>query len=214
MTLVEGEHVNALDLAPSATLSVVMRGMGAPVTPPGGELRAEQEWSNTALPGYATRLATVRANLAAGVNSLHQSGQDRTGAAGEAFFVTDAAGNLAINPDLLADNRKVVAGDGTAGDGSVARAISDLGGSTSSILTGYRALVAQVGADRSDNQRESDQAQASRQLIASMQASESGVNLDEELAQMVTIQHAYAASARLLSTYNDMLGTLIERTGT
>jgi flagellar hook-associated protein FlgK len=40
-----------------------------------------------------------------------------------------------------------------------------------------------------------------------------GINLDEELAQMTSLQHVYAASARLLSVYDDMLGTLIERTG-
>ena len=39
-----------------------------------------------------------------------------------------------------------------------------------------------------------------------------GVNLDEELAQMVSLQHAYAASARLLSTYDQMLSTLIQGT--
>jgi flagellar hook-associated protein 1 FlgK len=46
-----------------------------------------------------------------------------------------------------------------------------------------------------------------------MQYSESGVNLDEELSRMVSLQHSYSASARLLNTYDEMLGTLIERTG-
>ena len=39
------------------------------------------------------------------------------------------------------------------------------------------------------------------------------MNLDEELAQMVSLQHAYAASARLLTTYDQMLTTLIQGTG-
>jgi flagellar hook-associated protein 1 FlgK len=55
--------------------------------------------------------------------------------------------------------------------------------------------------------------QASLTQLETMQSSESGVNLDEELATMVAQQHIYAASARLLSTYDQMLDTLIQRTG-
>jgi flagellar hook-associated protein 1 FlgK len=55
--------------------------------------------------------------------------------------------------------------------------------------------------------------QASLEQLQAMQYSESGVNLDEELARMVSLQHSYSASARLLNTYDEMLGTLIERTG-
>jgi flagellar hook-associated protein 1 FlgK len=73
--------------------------------------------------------------------------------------------------------------------------------------------VSEIGAQVSDSGRLSDQARASREQIAGMQASEAGVNLDEELAEMVAVQHAYSASARLLSVYDEMLGTLIQRTG-
>ena len=71
-----------------------------------------------------------------------------------------------------------------------------------------------MGSQSADGKALSDQAKASLQQIQGMQASESGVNLDEELAHMVTIQHAYSASARLLSTFDQMLQTLIEHTGT
>ena len=61
--------------------------------------------------------------------------------------------------------------------------------------------------------RRQDAVEASLQQVQDMQASESGVNIDEELANMVAQQHVYAASARLLSTYDQMLETLITRTG-
>jgi flagellar hook-associated protein 1 FlgK len=107
----------------------------------------------------------------------------------------------------------VVAGDGSAGDGAIARAIAGLGTAAGSILPEYRALVAEIGADVQESRRRTQEAQASLQQVAEMQASESGVSLDEELAEMAALQHAYAASARLLASYDEMLTTLIERVG-
>jgi flagellar hook-associated protein 1 FlgK len=213
VTLIQGEHATALDLAPGSTLEITVRGSGETVTIPAGELRALQEGSNTLLPGYRTRLDAVREDLAAAVNTLHQSGSDLNGAAGLPFFVAVAGGHLTVNATLLSDGRRVVAGDGTAGDGRVALAISDLGRAAGPPLPAYRALVAEVGAAAQEGRRLSEQTSASLQQVRVMQAAESGVNLDEELAQMAALQHAYSASARLLATYDEMLVTLIERTG-
>ena len=39
--------------------------------------------------------------------------------------------------------------------------------------------------------------------------SESGVNIDEELSNMVVFQNAYQASARIVQTANEMFDTLL-----
>jgi flagellar hook-associated protein 1 FlgK len=213
VTLVQGEHVQPLELAPGGTLAVVVQGSGQAVTVPGGELRAQQDWTNNLLPGYQSRMNTVRDSIAAAVNSLHQSGKDATGAPGLPFFVADSGGNLRVNDVLLADAHRVVAGDGTAGSGSVALQIANLGSAGATLLMPYRTLVADIGTETEGTRRLRDQTDASLQQIQALQGSESGVNLDEELANMTELQHAYAASARLLSAYDQMLTTLIERTG-
>ena len=41
----------------------------------------------------------------------------------------------------------------------------------------------------------------------------SGVNIDEELANMIRYQHGYNASARFITVVNSMLDTLINRLG-
>ena len=78
---------------------------------------------------------------------------------------------------------------------------------------GTSVACAPIGAGSADSQRILQQTQASLQQVQTVQASESGVNLGEELAQMATLQHSYAASARLLSAFDEMLTTLIQRTG-
>jgi len=41
----------------------------------------------------------------------------------------------------------------------------------------------------------------------------SGVNIDEELSNMIRFQHGYNAAARFITTVNSMLDTLINRMG-
>lgn len=205
--LVQGNHVTPLSLASDGSLEFVTPD-GQPVTVPGGEIRALQQWVSTALPGMRARVEAVRDNLAAAVNALHQSGLDLDGAPGEPFFLTDAGGDLIVNP-VLEDPRRIVAGDGNAGDGTVAVAIAAL--RADSAVAEYHFLVGEIGKSASDSRRFLAQTDASLTQVELMQASESGVNLDEELAEMVATQQVYAASARLLAVYDEMLGTIIER---
>ena len=52
-----------------------------------------------------------------------------------------------------------------------------------------------------------------RDPYSSAQTSQSGVDLDEETANLVVYQHAYQGAARVLSAVDEMLDTLINRTG-
>jgi flagellar hook-associated protein 1 FlgK len=41
----------------------------------------------------------------------------------------------------------------------------------------------------------------------------SGVNIDEEMTNMLAFQHGYQAAGRLVTAIDEMLDTLINRTG-
>ena len=59
-----------------------------------------------------------------------------------------------------------------------------------------------------------DDVQTSVLTAAQQTAAEVGsVSLDEEMANMIAAQRAYEANARVLTTIDSLLGTLIERTG-
>ena len=49
--------------------------------------------------------------------------------------------------------------------------------------------------------------------IDGQRQSVSGVSVDEEMTNLVQFQHGYDAAARLLTTINSMLDTLINHTG-
>ncbi|MDR1902243.1 MAG: flagellar hook-associated protein FlgK [Treponema sp.] len=49
--------------------------------------------------------------------------------------------------------------------------------------------------------------------LKDMRESISGVNMDEELSNMIKYQHGYAAAARFITTVNTMLDTIINRMG-
>lgn len=48
--------------------------------------------------------------------------------------------------------------------------------------------------------------------LATALSNETGVNMDEEMALLLELEHSYEASARLLSVIDEMIGTLLEAT--
>ena len=77
----------------------------------------------------------------------------------------------------------------------------------------YTALVGGVAATSRLAQQQQATQDAVTSSVDTLRQSASGVNLDEEITNMLTLQHSYQASSRVLSTMNDLLDTLINHTG-
>ncbi len=187
---------------------------GTAVTLTGGQAKAQSEALTTTLPAYQAALDGVASALASTVNSVHETGYDLSGAAGGAFFSGTTAATIGV---AITDPSKVAAsGTASAGgnlDSGVATQIANLGASTTGADAAYRTLVAKVG---SDSQQATQQSTVQHSLTAnadSMQASASGVSIDEEVTNLLTFQRAYQAASRVLTTIDDALDTLINRTG-
>ncbi len=118
-------------------------------------------------------------------------------------------------------------GDTAVGSGDVSGAVALEGVETAKIavaaagglnaqstsLSGYSSLVYQDIASRSSDAESNYSTQSDRLTTAqSLQSSVEGVNLDEELANMVVYQQAYNASARLVTTLTDLYDTLLSAT--
>jgi len=98
-------------------------------------------------------------------------------------------------------------------DGDIARQMARLADSATGADSAYRSMVGSLAVEaRSAEQSTRVQADITDAAM-NEDASVSSVSLDEEMSNLVTAQRAYEASARVLTAVDDMLGTLIERTG-
>jgi flagellar hook-associated protein 1 len=163
--------------------------------------------------GFLGTLDTFASNLASAVNAAYGGTFLQVGAppAG-ATAPTGAAAGLAVAPSIVADPTSVTSGTGGPGSNDLALAVSQLRGNTS-IDGAYKAFVAQVGAKAADANRQQTNAQALTDAVNDRRQSVTGVSMDEEMTNLVKFQRAYQASARAMSTMDDMLDVLINRTG-
>jgi flagellar hook-associated protein 1 FlgK len=78
----------------------------------------------------------------------------------------------------------------------------------------YRGMIATLGVQSQEAARETVNQQSLVRNVQQARDSAAGVSLDEEATNMVKFQRAYEAAARLVTTLDEMLDTLINRTGT
>nr|WP_314445716.1 flagellar basal body rod C-terminal domain-containing protein [uncultured Sphingomonas sp.] len=94
------------------------------------------------------------------------------------------------------------------------RAPVDLGRGRVSGMESYASFVlGQAGLDAAGAKDRLADMEARRSDAINRRDSYSGVNIDEELASLVTLQNSYSAAARVMSTASDMYETLIGMVG-
>nr|WP_221240438.1 flagellar basal body rod C-terminal domain-containing protein [Sphingobium boeckii] len=86
----------------------------------------------------------------------------------------------------------------------------DLGKDGDSTLDSFASLLlGKAGAESAQARSAYDDAAARREDATIRRDNFAGVNIDEELAQMVVLQNSYSASARVITTASDMYDTLL-----
>lgn len=219
--LIQGSEWYAVEAATRADGYIELRWAedGAQVAVQGGEVLGLTQVRDTNIPSYLAQLDALATNLVAAVNAVHQTGYGMDGSTGVNFFTPGAsAADIAVSDEVLADAHVIAAAStsGVPGDGSLALVMAQLrdqslvGGQT--LNEAYRALMTDVAAATRKASDTLAAKQLSLQQVTQSQQSLYGVSLDEEMSNMIIYQHAYAAAARLMTTLNDMLDTLINRT--
>ena len=128
---------------------------------------------------------------------------------------------ITTNQDNLCTGHVNGAGEANQGDATAAKAIADLrstkvdvttvrsGTVSQSVVKYYDSLVATVGADTAKVKFSYEYKKTLAGDLDDRQQSISGVNLDEEMASLIKYQHAYTAAAKLITTADQMLQTLL-----
>ncbi|KHF35032.1 flagellar hook-associated protein FlgK [Paenibacillus sp. P1XP2] len=170
-----------------------------------------------------------------GFNGLHQLGYTMDGTAnpGKPFFVSDSsAGTIRLNPEIAANPSLIatslrVDGTGTgkhvvSGNNSLAILLAGMkdnvlkptqGGQEGTIGSLFNSMVGQLGVEAQDVMRQVDNSTTLVEQVDNFRQSVSGVSLDEEMSNMIMFQHAYGASARFMTTFDQLLDKLINSTG-
>lgn len=110
---------------------------------------------------------------------------------------------------------------GPVGNGSILQAMADALGASEAVASGglngsftsfelvsHAASV--LGAARVSQTNSLNTAQAQFTALAETEQAQSGVNLDEQMQQLLLIEQAYAANARIIQAADEMLQRLIE----
>jgi flagellar hook-associated protein 1 FlgK len=159
------------------------------------------------------QLATA---LAAQVNAVHEGAATADGRTGLDFFAVAAGGpaalGLSVVPGSPADIAAAAPGAGAL-DGSVADRISQLGQAAGSPDALWSAAIGAVGTASQAAQQQDTLAQATLTGATTAQQSISSVDSDQENLDLVTEQSAYQAAARVLTSVDQVLDTLINHTG-
>ena len=163
----------------------------------------------------AKQIDAIALTLAETVNLLHGQAVDLDGNPAGDFFSFDPSQPASSLQVRLSDPRDVGAAAAANGplDGSIADALGQLRSSTDGPNAQWNATVVQLGVRTASAGESAKVAEIARASAESLQLSNSSVDTDEETVNMLAYQRAYQGAARVLTAIDEMLDTLINRTG-
>jgi flagellar hook-associated protein 1 FlgK len=176
-----------------------------------GTMGSMSDTMTSIIPGLSAKLDAVAANLASSVNAQHALGYGLDGINGRPFFTGTTADTITV---AITDPAQVAV-SATAGtfDGSNADLLADIGTSATGPDKDYQRMIADLGvASQTAGRRADIQSNVTLQVDAARE-SEAGVNLDEEMTNLLTYQRSYEAASRVMTTIDSMIDQLINRTG-
>jgi flagellar hook-associated protein 1 len=227
--LVSGRNASVLSVA--SGIDPDGSGDGSPITfqvqPPagpavgvaigGGEVAASAELIDVTLPDYAAGLNALVKSLADDFNAAHAGGFDLDGNPGGTFFTYDPADPARTLTVAITSAREIAmsavptVAPATGGNTDTGNAVVLADSIT--IQDGYQRLVNSFGSSVASVRRLADNQAAMTSQVDAAREQLTGVSIDEETINMVTAQRSYEAAARVMTTIDQILDTLINRTG-
>ena len=183
----------------------------------GGEFGGLFQVRDGMIPDIVNRLDQLAYTFATEVNTQHSAGTGLDGVTGRDFFVQPAAvagsaSSLAMN---ISDTSEIAAGTSSApGDNTNSLSIlqlqqkQTLGSDT--FVSYYGKIASVVGVETARNTQAQQGYEDTLTQLKNLRDSVDGVSLEEEMINMLKYQKGFEASAKFLSTVDDMMGTLLD----
>ncbi|MGW8204484.1 flagellar hook-associated protein FlgK [Sphingomonas bisphenolicum] len=206
-TLVSGNSATSLSMAANddGTLSLSLADGTALAAPANGTLGGLFSAADT-VADRRTALDTLAAQFVTDVNAWHAQGRTDAGAAGGALLAGTTAATLSA---LVTDPTQLAlkSADGTL-NGNLLTVSSTLRGNGSveqnwtTLIASQATLLASTKAEYDTATSRNDQSVAAREAV-------SGVDLDMEAADLLRIQQAYSASAKILQIAKETIDSIM-----
>jgi len=229
--LVSGGSANALQVAPSSpksfqgavdggTVTIQWAKSGHPAGLEGGTVAGlltvlAPEADGGVLTRAAAELDGIATEIATQVNDFHQDGFTADGRTGIDFFSLDLA-HPAKSLAVAITNPADIAVSGSATeefDGKIGEKIAGLAKAADGPDALWSAFVVDLGVKSASATSRATVAEAARATASAAQLAQTSVDTDEETVNMLAFQRAYEGAARVLTAVDEMLDTLINRTG-
>lgn len=197
----------------SGAASLVNADFGAGLA--GGEIRGLLDLYNDSLPALLARVRGAAAGVAGALNDAY-AGNVSVGAtapSGEALIVQDTDGRFAVNAAILADPSSLAIArpqfgePGGANDGAGAAALAEIGASPAAMEVAQS--VAAIGSASANAELAAKGNEVLADELKARAAVDSGVNLDEELSNLILYQRAYSANARVIAAVDELWQALL-----
>lgn len=214
--IVNNQVVETLEAYPfSGATYVQAASTNTPLSLTGGSIAGTMQARDVGMGDIRTSMNNIASILIAQVNTVHGAGFSLSGSTGAQFFTGSDAASIGVNQALVNDPTLIQASgvNGATGDNQVALALARLAQTEfingQTLSQAYSQTVAAFGQTLSTvNSDLSNQDTVDNMLLRQRDAI-GGVSLDEEMTDLTRFQKAFQASARLITTVDEMLDTLV-----
>jgi flagellar hook-associated protein 1 FlgK len=217
-SLVSGSQAFALNaVAQGSGTRILANGSDVTATVAGGSIGGDLAALATNIPAVSSSLDALAYRVATAVNTQNAAGVDGSGNPGGPIFsvpatVAGAAAAITVSATHASAFASAATGEGSAGNTNANALVAlrnqtDTAGET--ISGNLATLLGTAGSTSSELSQQSTNQQTTLTQLTSALASYSGVNLDDEAANLSTYQKSYEASAKLFSVLNSIYADAI-----
>lgn len=213
--LVNSAGANALGVTAGPPTTVTLAGTDVTAGVVSGSIAGQVALRNVELPRLATLVETTARGVADRLNAVY-SGNVAAGATAPSGLplIVEAAGVFSVDSALLANPasfaiaRPAGGAPGGANDGAGAILLSDLAASTEARAAA--SAVAGIGSRARNAERAAETDSLISSELSARAAASAGVNLDEELSNLILYQRAYSANARVIAAVDELWQSLLQ----
>ena len=221
MPLVEGTQVTRIQAVASGVDTNLELAFGTTTLPLGrsalgGEFGGLYQARDVMIPDVVNRLDQLAFTFANSINAQHQAGTGLDGVGGRDFFVAPVAvaGSASSLSMSITATAELAAGASISpGDNTNALAILQLeqqqllGNDT--FVSYYGKIAATVGVETARNRQAKQGFEDSLIQLQNLRDGLDGVSIEDEMINLLQYQKGFEASAKFLSTVDEMMDTLL-----